>query len=123
MASELKPRKKSKCRRRRESSAAVLFIGVRDLMRYASNIAALANCYGVIGASCVGAEPDCGATRQQTDGLSGSGDEGKQRIRIVPSTGKADDILGADSDLQRAFVLDHYGTFACAFGHHPFAIN
>jgi hypothetical protein len=35
----------------------------------------------------------------------------------------ADDILGADSDLQRAFVLDHYGTFACAFGHHPFAIN
>jgi hypothetical protein len=36
----------------------------------------------------------------------------------------ADDILGADSDLQRAFVLDCYGTFgACAFGHHPFATN
>jgi hypothetical protein len=35
----------------------------------------------------------------------------------------ADDILGADSDLQRAFALDRYGAFACAFGHHPFAAN
>jgi hypothetical protein len=36
----------------------------------------------------------------------------------------ADDILGVDSDLQRAFVLDRYGTFgASAFGHHPFATN
>jgi hypothetical protein len=35
----------------------------------------------------------------------------------------ADDILGVDSDLQRAFALDRYGAFACAFGHHPFAAN
>ena len=35
-----------------------------------------------------------------------------------------DDILGADSDLQRALVLDRYGTFAaCALGHHTFATN
>jgi hypothetical protein len=35
----------------------------------------------------------------------------------------ADDILGADSDLQRAFALDRYGAFAGAFGHHAFAAN
>jgi hypothetical protein len=35
-----------------------------------------------------------------------------------------DDILGADGDLQRAFVLNRYATFGvCAFGHHPFATN
>jgi len=35
-----------------------------------------------------------------------------------------DDILGADSDLQRAFALDRYGTFGGrAFGYHPFATN
>jgi hypothetical protein len=35
----------------------------------------------------------------------------------------ADEILGADSDLQRAFALDRYGAIACAFGHYPFAAN
>jgi len=35
----------------------------------------------------------------------------------------ADDILGADSDLQRAFALDCYGAIASAFGHYPFAAN
>ena len=35
-----------------------------------------------------------------------------------------DDILGADSDLQPAFVLDRHGAFgACVFGHHAFATN
>jgi len=35
-----------------------------------------------------------------------------------------DDIFGADSDLQRAVVLNRYGTFgACAIGYHPFATN
>jgi hypothetical protein len=36
-----------------------------------------------------------------------------------------DDILGADSDLQRAFALDRHGTFDAwwALGHHPFATN
>jgi hypothetical protein len=35
----------------------------------------------------------------------------------------ADDILGADSDLQRAFALDRYRAVAGAFGHHAFAAN
>jgi hypothetical protein len=35
-----------------------------------------------------------------------------------------DDILGADSDLQPAFVLDRHGPCgACVFGHHAFATN
>ena len=35
-----------------------------------------------------------------------------------------DDILGADSDFQGAFVLDRYSTVAaCALGHHTFATN
>src|ERR1700722_4224537 len=35
-----------------------------------------------------------------------------------------DDIFGADSDFQPAFVLDRHGPFAaCVFGHHAFATN
>jgi len=35
-----------------------------------------------------------------------------------------DDILGADCDLQPAFVLDRHGPFAAGvFGHHAFATN